>query len=259
MRVRLCNKRVPAEHKRFDVFASGRNVDRVEVTRLVDHARVQRDAPDLPTAELVSIIVSATLTRADQEAIAMAIDGAKSSRATRVPNELRGVTELAGTASDFLAALSELSRRAALAPPPTKICRPADVALIAQRELGGRRRECVLVIACDCANRVLRTEIASRGSADRAPVPVREILSTVFRCDGRAFAVAHNHPEGLLDSSDHDESATGRLAAAAHTVGLRFLGHVVVAGDAWMALSTQGPRILGSAGTEREPPPARQI
>jgi DNA repair protein RadC len=216
----------------------------VELAGVVDHhARVERDATDLTTAELLSVIVRGTLRRADQQAIAVAIDGAKLSRATGVPNRLCELTELPGSASEFLAALLELARRAALAPAPMEIRGPADVALIAQRELGGRPRECVLMIACDAANRVLRTEIVSRGSADRAPVPVREILNAVLRCDGRAFAVAHNHPDGIFEPSDADVAATERIAAGAHAVGLRFLGHVVVGEDVWTAVPTPAKRI----------------
>jgi DNA repair protein RadC len=79
--------------------------------------------------------------------------------------------------------------------------------------------------------------IVSQGSADTVPVPVREILNAVLRCDGRAFAIAHNHPAGVVGSSDVDVSATERLAVAARTVGLRFLGHVVVAGDYYEMVS----------------------
>jgi DNA repair protein RadC len=217
----------------------------VKVSQVVDdRARVQRDAADLTTAELVTIMVRGSLTRADQEATAVAIDGVKLSRATRLPNRLCGLADLPAAASEFLAALLELARRAALAPPPMEIRGPADVALIAQRELGGRRRERMLAIACDAANRMLRTEIVSRGSTDRAPVPVREILSAVLLCDGRAFAVAHNHPGGVLEPTDADVAATERLASGARAVGVRFLGHVVVAENAWTTVAIRPQRTL---------------
>jgi hypothetical protein len=35
--------------------------------------------------------------------------------------------------------------------------------------------------------------------------------------------------------------ATERIAAAAHVVGVRFLGHVVVGGDGWVAVTTRAP------------------
>lgn len=64
---------------------------------------------------------------------------------------------------------------------------------------------------------------------DRSLLPVRDVLNAVLRHDGRAFAVAHNHPSGDPTPSDADRKATADLAVGARTVGLRFLGHVIVA------------------------------
>ena len=93
------------------------------------------------------------------------------------------------------------------------------------------RRERVMVLVCDAANRLRRTVIVSEGSIDRSLVPVREILNAVLRHDGRAFAIAHNHPSGNPEPSEADRRATAEVRDAASVVGLRFLGHVVVAGD----------------------------
>jgi DNA repair protein RadC len=205
----------------------------VKLARVVDRDnRIQRDAADLTTAELLAIVRSGALSHADQQAIAVAIDGEELSSASQGPDPLGGLTELSAAAFGFVAALFELARRAALGRPPLAIRGAADVALTARRELGGRPQECVLTIACDGANRVLRTEIVSRGAADRAAIATRDILSAVLRCDGRAFAVAHNHPAGILEATEADIAATERIAAGARAVGLRFLGHVVVGRDA---------------------------
>jgi DNA repair protein RadC len=59
------------------------------------------------------------------------------------------------------------------------------------------------------------------------------VLNAVLRHDGRAFAVAHSHPSGDPEPSLADRRATAALMDAATTVGLRFLDHVVVAGDRW--------------------------
>jgi|CXWL01.1.fsa_nt_gi DNA repair protein RadC len=115
----------------------------------------------------------------------------------------------------------------------------ADVAAVTCGELGQLRRERVLVLVCNAANRLERTIAVSEGSVDRSLVPVREILNAVLRHDGRAFAIAHNHPSGDPTPSDADRRATEDIAAAARIVGLRFLDHVVVAGERW---ATAGPR-----------------
>ncbi len=58
-----------------------------------------------------------------------------------------------------------------------------------------------------------------------------------MRCDGSAFAIAHNHPSGDPEPSEADVLATRRVAEAARAVELRFLGHVVIGNDAWACVA----------------------
>lgn len=113
-----------------------------------------------------------------------------------------------------------------------------DVVTVVRGEFVALRRERVLTVVCDATNRVRRVEVIASGSVDRAPVPVREVLNCVLRHDGRAFAVAHNHPSGDPTPSEADFDATRELRSAAKTVGLRFLDHVIVAGDRWASAAT---------------------
>jgi DNA repair protein RadC len=157
--------------------------------------------------------------------------GALSTLASARPEELatkRGVGVAKATA---LVAAFQLGRRLGRDDTPLVLRGPSDVTEVARRELDGLRRERVLVLVCDAANRLRRTVIVSEGSIDRSLVPVREILNAVLRYDGRAFAIAHNHPSGNPEPSEADRLATTKVKDAASVVGLRFLGHVVVAGD----------------------------
>lgn len=120
---------------------------------------------------------------------------------------------------------------------PTTLKGPDDVASAARRELGDERRERVLVFVCDAGNHLLRTVLVSQGSVDRSLLPVREILNAVLRHDGRSFALAHNHPSGDPEPSAADRRVTGEVRAAAKVAGLRFLDHVVVAGEEWRSVS----------------------
>lgn len=140
-------------------------------------------------------------------------------------------------AASLLAAF-HLARKAEADVPKRAMLRSAeDVARVAQVELASARRERVLVLVCDTRNRLRHTVPVSEGAVDRSLVPVREVLNAVLRHDGRAFALAHNHPGGNPEPSDADQRATDDVAAAARVAGLRFLGHVIVAGNSWRAVS----------------------
>jgi DNA repair protein RadC len=61
----------------------------------------------------------------------------------------------------------------------------------------------------------------------------RDILETVLRHRGRAFALAHTHPGGDPTPSPEDVRTTEAIRAAGGALGLRFLDHVIVAGKKW--------------------------
>lgn len=136
-------------------------------------------------------------------------------------------------AAAIIAAFQLASRADSVRDAPPLLSRSADVARVARPLFAGARSERLLVLVCDAGNRVRRSVFVAEGAVDRVAVPVREILNTVLRHDGRAFALVHNHPSGGADPSPADRAATAVVRAAADTVGLRFLDHVVVAGPQW--------------------------
>lgn len=152
------------------------------------------------------------------------------------PEELATHPGVGPAKAAALVAAFQLSRRS-VRNDPIQLLTAEDVATIARGELAGARRERIVVVVCDAANRVQRVVTVSEGSLDRSTVPVREILNTVLRNDGRAFAIAHNHPSGVAEPSESDRRATSSVKAAAAAVGVRFLGHVVITDDDWQAVA----------------------
>jgi DNA repair protein RadC len=171
--------------------------------------------------------------------------GALSALAGARPEEMAQRPGIGAAKAAALVAAFQLGRRLSLDDTPLVLRSPSDVADVARRELHGLRRERVLVLVCDAANRLRRTVIVSEGSIDRSLLPVREILNAVLRHDGRAFAIAHNHPSGNPEPSEADRRATAEVRNAARVVGLRFLGHVIVAGGRWVSIAERVRKTLG--------------
>jgi DNA repair protein RadC len=206
---------------------------------------LDRAVSDCATRELLRLVLDGSVGVDAVDAIASDIDAGAFASAVERPDELCSRGNVSPTAAAGLMAAFELARRAAVPEPPDVVRGPSDVAAIACREIGGLPRERVIVIVCDAANRPLRTVVVSDGEVDRSLMPVREILNAVLRWDGRAFAVAHNHPCGEPEPSDADARATDRVADAARVVGLRFLGHVVVGHGRWATVPTRALRTRG--------------
>lgn len=203
---------------------------------------LQHGSEALSERELLAIILRSG--RRGKSALDLATSllgeyGGLSALASARPEELATRRGVGVAKAAALVAAFQLGRRLGLDDMPLVLRGPSDVTEVARRELGGLRRERVLVLVCDAANRLRRTVIASEGSIDRSLVPVREILNAVLRHDGRAFAIAHNHPSGNPEPSEADHRATAEVRDAARVVGLRFLGHVVVGSRGWVSIATR--------------------
>ena len=154
------------------------------------------------------------------------------------PSDLARTAGVGAAKASALAAAFELARRAQAPPRSQRLSTTADLVPVVMPLLGGRSRERLVVVICDRINRVLACEVLSEGSAERALVPVREVIVAVLRRDGAAFALAHNHPDGDPTPTEADVEASQRVELAAAAVGLRFLDHVVITGHTWSGVTT---------------------
>jgi DNA repair protein RadC len=149
------------------------------------------------------------------------------------PADLTSLPGVGAAKAAAVVAAFELARRASSAEDRCQIGSTLDLVDVVAPLLRGRTRERLVVVSCDTANRVLHCEVVSEGSAERSLVPVREVIVSVLRRDGQAFALAHNHPAGDATPSAADREATARVEEAADAVGLRFLDHVVLTDGGW--------------------------
>lgn len=197
---------------------------------------VARGAGVLTESELLALVLRSgrrDVSALDLAASLLAEYGGLQALAEARPEELSARSGIGAAKAAALVAAFQLGRLANSTELPVVLRGPDDVAEVARCELEGLRRERVLVLVCDAANRLRRTVVVSEGSIDRSIAPVREVLNAVLRHDGRAFAIAHNHPCGDAEPSDADRRATSEVREAARVVGLRFLGHVVCAEGRW--------------------------
>ncbi|RDV45771.1 DNA repair protein [Leifsonia sp. ku-ls] len=150
-----------------------------------------------------------------------------------------------------LVAITEIWRRAGASSAWTRLVDHKTIAEVVRPELLHRDSERFLVVVADRAARPIELVLMRDGGVDESSVQPADVLQAVLTRGGRSFAVAHNHPSGVLDASVADIMLTRRLDQAAATLGLRFLGHILVAGDSWTALAAGGSGVTGSGGSDR--------
>jgi len=193
----------------------------------------------LSDAELVALVAGVGAQGRNEVAVGQELIvecGGLRGLAAAFPEELTRSSGIGPARAARLLAAFELAARTIAAPTNRVVDSAAAIAELVTPVLARERREKVVVLVVDAANRVLRVAAVATGGLDSSPMPVREVLHAVLRYDGRAFALAHNHPSGDPTPSVQDREATGAVIRAADAVGLRFLDHVVIAGTSWRSV-----------------------
>lgn len=93
---------------------------------------------------------------------------------------------------------------------------------------GCERTEQMRILYLDSGNRLLREEIPSRGTIDECPVYVREIVGRGLELGAAGLILVHNHPSEQVEPSRADKGLTQQVAAAARSLGMRVLDHLIV-------------------------------
>lgn len=135
-----------------------------------------------------------------------------------------------------LVAAGEMWRRANRAARASRLSDSASIARVVLPELAHRSIERFVVVVTGRDLRLREVVELREGSDHAVHVDSREVLSAVLSRSGGAFAVAHNHPGGILEPSVADVALTKALHDAARAVGLRFLDHILVAGAEWRSI-----------------------
>ena len=106
-----------------------------------------------------------------------------------------------------------------------------DAIKTVQALVNAKREEEFYVILLDAKNQVLGEELLVQGTVDRVAVFPRKVLELALGRRAAAILVAHNHPSGDPTPSRQDRELTSSMQRAAKAVGIRFLDHIIMAGD----------------------------
>lgn len=96
--------------------------------------------------------------------------------------------------------------------------------------IGALRHEVFAVAYLDSGYRLLPegVEVLQEGTVDRAVVYPRRVVEAALRNEAAALVLAHNHPNGQVEPTEYDKTATRAVVLAGETVGLRVVDHLIV-------------------------------
>jgi len=113
------------------------------------------------------------------------------------------------------------------------------------------KHEVFLAICLDARSRVLGEVTIAQGSLTDCPVHPRETFRAVLRHAASSVLFLHNHPSGDPTPSREDVVLTERLRACADLLGIRFLDHMIIAGDGYFSFTDGGMKTVAASGASQ--------
>ena len=109
-------------------------------------------------------------------------------------------------------------------------------------QIGNLKHEVFAVAYLDSAHRLLRdgVETLQEGTIDRAVVYPRRVVEAALKHQAAALVLAHNHPNGNVEPSEHDKVVTRAIVLAAETISLRVVDHLIVSPEETFSFSKAG-------------------
>jgi DNA repair protein RadC len=159
------------------------------------------------------------------------------------PGELVSERGIGPTRAAAIAAAVEIARRLpfqALADRDL-LNEPRLVKEFLRQSLTDDAQERTGALFLNARNRLLKNDPEIyRGTLDRAVVEPREILRRALLGKAAGLILYHNHPSGDPTPSREDREFTRRLAAAAESIGVRLLDHIVVGREGCVSFREAG-------------------
>lgn len=105
---------------------------------------------------------------------------------------------------------------------------PEAVVRHCRARLEGLRHEVFEVLFLSTKNRLIGQRRLSEGSIDQTAVYPRRVVAEALTANAAGLVFVHNHPSGDPSPSPEDKSLTRQLEAAAKTVGIPVLDHLII-------------------------------
>lgn len=152
--------------------------------------------------------------------------------------EYKGIGE--AKAISIIAAL-ELGRRrrGEEALEKNKITSSSSVFELMQPVIGELQHEEFWIIYVNNSNKVIQKNQLSKGGITGTLVDVRLVLKNALEVGATGLILAHNHPSGTLKPSESDKQITQKLKAAAQSLDIKVLDHLIITEKAYFSFADE--------------------
>ena len=108
-----------------------------------------------------------------------------------------------------------------------------------QPVIGELQHEEFWIIYVNNSNKVIQKNQLSKGGITGTLVDVRLVLKNALEVGATGLILAHNHPSGTLKPSEADKQITQKLKAAAQSLDIKVLDHLIITEKAYFSFADE--------------------
>ena len=97
--------------------------------------------------------------------------------------------------------------------------------------IGHKQNEILFAVFLNAKNEVLATKELGEGTVSQASAFPRKIVEEALKQKATSIILAHNHPGGIAEPSEHDESITTEIQKALALVEISLQDHIILANN----------------------------
>lgn len=167
-------------------------------------------------------------------------------------DRLEEVPGMTRNAALFLSCLPDIFRRYAASAEKrrTRLSGKRTVRDYLAGQMFGCPVEQACVLALDAQDGVIRFERLVLGTGDSVNVSVRRIVDFAMRTHAAGLVLAHNHPSGNGQPSQHDFELTRSIDYILGNIGVRLLDHLIFTDGGVYSFEESGSLTAMRGGTE---------
>ncbi len=111
------------------------------------------------------------------------------------------------------------------------ITKMSDLVEMLRASIGHKANEVLFAIFLNAKNEVLATKELGEGTVSQASAFPRKIVEEALKQKATSIILAHNHPGGIAEPSEHDESITSEIQKALALVEISLQDHIILANN----------------------------
>ena len=121
-----------------------------------------------------------------------------------------------------------------------QITKMSSLVEMLRANIGHKSNEVLFAIFLNAKNEVLVTKELGEGTVSQASAFPRKIIEEALKQKATSIILAHNHPGGIAEPSDHDESITSEIQKALALVDISLQDHIILSDNTYYSFNRSG-------------------